>query len=48
MPKTLAEAKRKARQLQKMHPNMKVRIIDHTKTLPRESPFRYNFRFKKK
>ena len=48
MPKTLAEAKRKARQLQRMHPDMRVRIIDHTKNMPRNSPFRYNFRFKRK
>ena len=42
------EAKRKAKRLGTMHPDLKVTIIDHTESMPRNSPFRYNFRFKKR
>jgi len=47
MTKTLLEAQKKAMELDKITPNMKTEIIEH-KEVSKNSPFRFNFRFKER
>ena len=47
MPRTKAEALRKARKFKRMHPDKDVLIIHHTKS-SKDDDLRFNFRFRDK